>query len=158
MWLGLPSKYQTFWTKQAFSIDHHLNPDHMTSGHNLPFEYQTSPVFRWLLYFNLNPQNIFVFLSGIQYCLLNIFAGESVVRSQLDSVFDRGKTSRNFWSLRQSWSSQKDQGLRFCSLRRQKPGSCGSQRSPQVAWRGFGSLIQLTDNLLARSFTFILTK
>ena len=39
----------------------------MTSRHTLPFEYQTNPVFRWLLYFNLNLENTFAFLSGIQY-------------------------------------------------------------------------------------------
>ena len=57
-WLGGPFKYQTFWTINRLIWSSFqttiLLPDHFT---NLPFEYQTSLVLRWLLY-HLNTPNI----------------------------------------------------------------------------------------------------
>ena len=56
-WLGGQFECPTFWTiNRPFSVwfsDHHSNTgpfDHLDT--NLPFEYQTSSVFRWLLYWS----------------------------------------------------------------------------------------------------------
>ena len=48
VWLGGPFKYWTFWTGFQTTI---WIPGHSTTDTNLPFEYLTSLVFRWLLYY-----------------------------------------------------------------------------------------------------------
>ena len=43
-WLGRPLEYRTFWTINRLFSEHHSN---LQPDSNLPFEYQTCPVFRW---------------------------------------------------------------------------------------------------------------
>ena len=53
MWLHGPFEYRIFWTiNRLFQSDFQTTiwiPNHLTTGHNLPFKYQTSQVFKWLL-------------------------------------------------------------------------------------------------------------
>ena len=54
-WLGRPFEYQTFWTMNRLYFSLVFKPPFVyrtiwQPDTNLPFENQTSPVFRWLLY------------------------------------------------------------------------------------------------------------
>ena len=65
MWLGWLFEYQTFWTIRGFLSPYFSPPFKYQTiwqpDTNLPFEYQTSPVNRWLLYTKSVMASLFVY-------------------------------------------------------------------------------------------------
>ena len=91
VWLGGPFKYWTFWTGFQTTI---WIPGHSTTDTNLPFEYLTSLVFRWLLYY-LKTQ-----LVKVQFSDVSVLKVSSIwIPTPIFFFSSRGTQALPMWGL-----------------------------------------------------------